>query len=232
MRNNYINIQGWMVSELELSGNELLAYSIIYGFSQDGKSKFTGSSSYLKKWLGCTKKTVLRTLKKLVDKKLLERHEKTVNGVSVVDYTAITPVGTYLHRGGDKITPGGGDIFTPHNTNKDTIEDKKEKDLSENAKKEAVTIKEFIEYAKGDKLQIWRESLFVNKQISPEHWNLFLKEFRIKCEGNDLKTYTVGNYMKYAFNSIKYFEPPKSKRKRIDLNKKFDQWEKEFNNEQ
>ena len=31
---NYINIQGWMRTDLDLKGNELLVYAIIYGFSQ------------------------------------------------------------------------------------------------------------------------------------------------------------------------------------------------------
>ena len=30
----YITIQGWMVNELNLKGNSLIIYSIIYGFSQ------------------------------------------------------------------------------------------------------------------------------------------------------------------------------------------------------
>jgi hypothetical protein len=41
--NNYISIQGWMVEQLGLKGNELLAYALIHGFSQDGKNQFTGS---------------------------------------------------------------------------------------------------------------------------------------------------------------------------------------------
>ena len=37
--NNFYTVQGWMVTELGLRGNELAAYAIIYGFSQDGASK-------------------------------------------------------------------------------------------------------------------------------------------------------------------------------------------------
>ena len=43
---NYIAIQGFMVKELELTGNELIAYALVYGFSQDGESKFKGSLNY------------------------------------------------------------------------------------------------------------------------------------------------------------------------------------------
>lgn len=31
---NYLVIQGWMITELKLKGNELLIYAIIYGFSR------------------------------------------------------------------------------------------------------------------------------------------------------------------------------------------------------
>ena len=43
----YIAIQDWMISDLQLKGNELLTYALIYGFSQDGESEFKGSLKYL-----------------------------------------------------------------------------------------------------------------------------------------------------------------------------------------
>ena len=45
--NNYVQIQGFMVSNLKLKGNSLLVYALIYGFSQDGQSKFYGSRKYI-----------------------------------------------------------------------------------------------------------------------------------------------------------------------------------------
>ena len=56
----YINIQAWMRTELDLKGNDLLVYAIIYGFSQDGDSKFSGSLQYLADWCGCTKQGILK----------------------------------------------------------------------------------------------------------------------------------------------------------------------------
>lgn len=44
---NYITIQGWMRTDLKLSGNELIVYAIIYGFSQNKQGEFTGSAQYL-----------------------------------------------------------------------------------------------------------------------------------------------------------------------------------------
>lgn len=67
-RENFIVIQGWMVSELGLKGNELLIYAIIYGFSQTDKQNFTGSLQYLAEWANSTKQGVLKALKSLISK--------------------------------------------------------------------------------------------------------------------------------------------------------------------
>lgn len=88
--NNFIAIQGWMRTRLNLKGNELLIYSIIYGFSQDGNSRFTGSRKYIAEWCGCSLDTVDRSLSSLVSKGLLAKYPHTdQNGSRVVDYAAI-----------------------------------------------------------------------------------------------------------------------------------------------
>lgn len=86
---NYINVQGWMVSELKLSGNELLCYALIYGFCQDGNSVFAGTASYIADWLNVDRRQVMRILQRLTEKGLIEKIEKTVNGVKLVDYKTI-----------------------------------------------------------------------------------------------------------------------------------------------
>jgi hypothetical protein len=48
---NYVVIQGWMLSKLQLKGNDLLIYAIIYGFSQNVDCKFTGVLNSLKNLL-------------------------------------------------------------------------------------------------------------------------------------------------------------------------------------
>ena len=59
---NYIHIPGWAVTRLGLKGNELLVYSIIYGFSQDGETRFTGSLQYLSDWTNSTKQSCIKCL--------------------------------------------------------------------------------------------------------------------------------------------------------------------------
>ena len=68
---NFITIQGWMISELNLKGNDLLIYAIIYGFSQTEGQYFTGSLSYLAEWTNSTKQGVQKNLKSLIDKGLI-----------------------------------------------------------------------------------------------------------------------------------------------------------------
>ena len=83
------SIQSWMVTGLELSGNELLVYAIIYRDSQWPDSRFTGSLNYLASWLNVTKQTVLNVLKRLVAKGLIKKFETIENGITFCEYQCI-----------------------------------------------------------------------------------------------------------------------------------------------
>lgn len=84
---NYINVCGWMISELaDLRLNEIFIYAIIHGFSQDGKSFYTGSLSYLMEWTHSSKPTVIAALSKMVEKGYIIK--KLINGVTPIYFTA------------------------------------------------------------------------------------------------------------------------------------------------
>ena len=123
---NFVAIQGWMLNRLNLKGNELIVYAVIYGFSQDGETWFTGSRRYLAEWCGCTLKTVDNALASLVGKGLVAKHDKTVNGVHLCDYS-ITQVGENLQQGTVKITQGvgknlqGGSVKITHHNIEDNL---------------------------------------------------------------------------------------------------------------
>ena len=85
---NFITIQSFMVKDLKLKGNELLTYAIIYGFSQNGESKFTGSLQYIADWTNSTKQGVMKNLKSLVEKGLIVKTDIYENGVKFVKYHA------------------------------------------------------------------------------------------------------------------------------------------------
>lgn len=83
---NYIVIQGWMIKELGLKGNELLIYAIIYGFSQAEGTKFSGSLQYLADWCNSTKRGIQKALKNLCDKNLIIKEEQNINGIKLCSY--------------------------------------------------------------------------------------------------------------------------------------------------
>lgn len=108
---NYITIQGWMRTELNLSGNELIVYAIIYGFSQNNQGEFTGSVQYLADWVGCTKRTVTTILRKFVDEELVTKTVTQLdNNAKKVSYQANVGVGKNF-LGGEKISQGVGKNF-------------------------------------------------------------------------------------------------------------------------
>lgn len=84
---NYINIQGWMSTRLKLSGNELIIYALIYGFSQIEDHTFHGSLKYICDWTNISKTSCIANLKKLLDKKLIIKKEKEINGLKFCEYS-------------------------------------------------------------------------------------------------------------------------------------------------
>lgn len=106
-RENYINIQGWMVTELGLKGNSLLIYAIIYGFSQEEGQKFTGSLQYLAEWTNSTRRGVLKNLQDLVTAGLIEKETAVVNGVKFCSYRRTKFIG-----GVEQSSPDRGTEFT------------------------------------------------------------------------------------------------------------------------
>jgi len=85
---NYFTILDFMVKDLKLSGNELLIYALIYGFSQDGDSEFKGSINYLSERIGACRKTTQNTLNSLLKKGLIDKKIDTINNVTFNRYKA------------------------------------------------------------------------------------------------------------------------------------------------
>lgn len=117
---NYITIQGWMVNELKLKGNELLTFAIIYGFTQDGESRFRGSCAYVADWLGSSRQTALNMLNLLTNKGLINKTETTINGIKVCDYAV------------DRALLHAVQNFDTININNNTLRDKDIRDINLN----------------------------------------------------------------------------------------------------
>ena len=87
-RDNFISLQGWMLTDLKLKGNELIIYACIYGFSQAENQVFSGSLQYLADWTNSTKQSVIKCLKSLVEKGYIVKNENIINGVKFCEYYA------------------------------------------------------------------------------------------------------------------------------------------------
>lgn len=86
---NYITVPGFAVVELGLSGNELLCYSLIYGFTQDNETEFCGSLNYVASALNVTKPNAKGILDRLVAKGLLEKRSVVISGVKFCHFVAL-----------------------------------------------------------------------------------------------------------------------------------------------
>lgn len=76
---NYVLIQGWMRTEMGLSGAALMVYATIYGFSQTGNCYYSGSIDYLAEWAGVKRRQVISILKDLTESGYLEKNEVGYN---------------------------------------------------------------------------------------------------------------------------------------------------------
>lgn len=134
MRNeNFITISGWMINEMSLSGNELLCYALIYGFSQDNESSYSGGRKYIKNLLGVSLPTVDNVLDNLIEKGFIQKKSNIVNGVTFNSYkaTPLDDLTTYKNS-----LQGGGKNFLPNNNNIDIDSNKEERDKSLSKKDE------------------------------------------------------------------------------------------------
>lgn len=109
----YTLIQDWML-DLPLSYREIAIYAIIYGFSQDGETRFEGSLGYLAFKTKATRDTARNALRKLVDGGLIERTIVNKNGVEFHTYK-VRPMGGGKIQGGMEFFKEGGGIFQPNN---------------------------------------------------------------------------------------------------------------------
>ena len=76
---NYVLIQGWMRTEMGLSGAALMVYATIYGFSQTGNCYYSGSIDYLAEWAGVKRRQVISILKDLTESGYIEKNEVGYN---------------------------------------------------------------------------------------------------------------------------------------------------------
>lgn len=122
-----------MLNKLKLKGIALEVFAIVYGFSQDGSSRFTGSIQYLCDFTGTSKPTVMKALKELTEKDYLIKTEINKNGVKFNEYQANLTVVKKLYHPEKETLQGGSKETLPNNIsldNKDNNIDKERKSNS------------------------------------------------------------------------------------------------------
>lgn len=199
--NNYMTIQGWMVNELNLKGNELLVYALIYGFSQDGECKFAGSLNYISEWISASKQTVINVLKSLEEKNLIIKEQKVINNIIFNEYRVVKNFdhqSNNLNEGSQKILPGVVKKFDPIINNNirekftaPTFEEVKEYFASRNL--DSVWAKKFYDYysagnwidGKGQKIKNWKQKV-IAVWDKPEY-KIVPPEVEAKREENAIK---------------------------------------------
>ena len=119
-KNTYIVVEPrWMTGELGLTGNRLIVYALVHGFSREGLGEFYGSAQYVADLLGLRKATVLDILNALTQEGLLVKIESIRDGVRYCVYRTRAGVVRKPYRGGTETAPGGGTETVPNNKDKD-----------------------------------------------------------------------------------------------------------------
>ena len=115
---NYVHIAGWMYMLGLDKLNELIAFAIVHGFSQDGETKYKGGLSYIAELLMCDKRTAMRVMTSLEEKGLVEKSQKEINGVKFNRYSVPAGVVKNCHQWCQNVT-GGSENLSHKNTNKE-----------------------------------------------------------------------------------------------------------------
>ena len=110
---NHVVIQGWMVNDLHLKGNELIVFAVIYGFSQSVQ-RYSGGLQYLADWTNSTKRGVIKNIQSLLDKGLIKKSENIMNGVKFCEYESSLLVNK-VHGVGEQSSLGGDEQSSPNN---------------------------------------------------------------------------------------------------------------------
>ncbi|MCD7800214.1 MAG: helix-turn-helix domain-containing protein, partial [Ruminococcus sp.] len=86
--NHFYVVHSFMIQDLKLKPNEALIYAIIYGFSKDRQSSFSGSLRYLTKNTNLSRRTVINILQDLVKKKYIIKKDVFDGNTKYCKYSA------------------------------------------------------------------------------------------------------------------------------------------------
>jgi uncharacterized phage protein (TIGR02220 family) len=110
----FINVQGWMINHTPFTGNDLLFYALVYGFSQDGRTKFKGGYSYIAKTLKITRRGAMKLCNRVVktgyiNSSLIDGFNHFWANLKMVE------VVNKVHHGSEQSSPVGSEQSSPIN---------------------------------------------------------------------------------------------------------------------
>ena len=109
---NFLNIQGWMLRLGLSSFTEVAAFALVYGFSQDNNSEFSGSLSYIQDWLMCSRPTAIKVMKTLEDKNFIIKTQLEISNVIVNKYKVnLRVVNETYYQLNSNFIPSKDDVF-------------------------------------------------------------------------------------------------------------------------
>lgn len=227
---NFISISGWMVTRLGLKGNELLVYAIIYGFSQDDETRFTGSLQYLADWTNSTKQSCIKCLKSLVEKGYITKHENIVNGVKFCEYQAVKHnfmVVNKVEHGIKQSLTGGIKQSLPNildnNTLDNNIVSKKERKSKSKSYDEQIA-----EYTENEELQnaliaFIQMRSFIKKPMTEYGLKLLLNKLSKIGRTDAEKIAIVNRSVEHNWQGFFEIKEETSYQKSVQTEKKYDQ---------
>lgn len=151
----FITIPDWM-HDLDLDVYETIILATIFGFSQDGDSRFSGSQNYLARKAKCSRRKVVNCLENLLSKGFIEKFDVNVRGIHLCEYTfkasAFDAQGVHhVHRGCE---------CDAHNNIEDNIDINNTLSNKGKSKFQKPTIEEIRQYCTEKSLHIDAEQFF------------------------------------------------------------------------
>ena len=190
---NYYQVDGWMITKLCLSGNDLICFAIIYGFSQNQVSKFEGSLNYIAEFMSCSPKTAKRCIDKLLESNLIYKLTQGKSKQTPSAYRSNVEYNdgklTYIHSTMDKMTivKNSDDysqndhstmdkMSTNNNINNNYYNNSEKKDIN--------SVPSFISKEKGDK-----PKRFSGVNPSKEEVEAYIKERNYHISADEVIRY-------------------------------------------
>ena len=78
MSDNFFKLYHYAVDDLKLKGNDLIIYTVIVSFTES-TGVYTGGNAYLMKRFGLGENTIIRAIKKLEERGLIEKEVTSYN---------------------------------------------------------------------------------------------------------------------------------------------------------